>query len=125
MSSPIQNTLDRLQRETSNFVAAAVVNAEDGISLTQRCVDDSFDAETAASYFVEVVRNNDSALKALRLVDQTQEMMIVADQTIILLHAIADTPFYLVMALEQGANLGMAKLIIRNAEPELRKALMF
>lgn len=77
MSNDFLNVfLNEMKTNVNGFIAVAVTEIESGLSFGNLTVDPSFDPELAAAYNLEVVKAKLSAVKALNLNQDIEDILI-------------------------------------------------
>ena len=121
MSQQLEQITEDLS-QISGFVAAAVVNAESGMSLATRSTDSSFAIEIAAAANTEVVRAKNDARRALGLEDsKIEDILITLSTQYHLIRPSAKNPMlFIYLALDRTrANLALARHTLSTAESKL------
>lgn len=106
----------------SGFIAAAVVNAESGMSLAQHSVDASFNVEIAAAANTEVVRAKHQAMMSLGLNDaKIDDILISLTSQYHLIRPSGKNPLlFIYLAVDRKrANLALARHTLTSAEAKL------
>jgi len=121
MSQQLETIINDLS-QISGFIAAAIVNAESGMSLATKTVDASFDIEVAAAANTEVVRAKNSAMQALQLGDaRIEDILITLTTQYHLIRPSANNPMlFIYLALDRKkSNLALARHSLAAAESKL------
>lgn len=121
MSQQLEQIIEDLS-QISGFVAAAVVNAESGMSLATKTVDSSFAIEVAAAANTEVVRAKNDARRALGLEgSKVEDILITLTTQYHLIRPSAKNPMlFIYLALDRKrANLALARHTLSTAESKL------
>ncbi len=121
MSQQLEEVMSNLIG-VSGFIAAAVVNAESGMSLAQHCVDKSFNVEIAAAASTEVMRAKHQAMIALGLDDnKIDDILISLSTQYHLLRPSSQNPLlFLYLAVDRSkANLALVRHTLSVAEAKL------
>lgn len=106
----IQNIL----KELPSLVAVAVVETETGMPLAHHSNLASFDAETAAAYNTEVVKQKLKAIQALKLDQTIQDILLTLTDQLHLLKLSADGGKFIYLAVNsRDTNLAMARQILK------------
>ncbi len=121
MSQQLEQVMSDLTSVTG-FIAAAVVNAESGMSLAQQSVDASFNIEIAAAANTEVVRAKHQAMIALGLGDdKIDDILISLSTQYHLIRPSSHNPLlFIYLAVDRKrANLALARHTLSSAEAKL------
>lgn len=104
------------------FIAACLVDSESGLMLAQETSGAKFDIEAAGAANTEVVRAKNEAIQTLGLDDGIEEILISLGTQLHLLRPLASNPMVFVyVALERKkANLGLARIAVKNIEGTLK-----
>ena len=104
------------------FIAACLVDAESGLMLASETSGAKFDIEAAGAANTEVVRAKNEALASLGLDDQIEDIMIGLSTQLHLIRPLsANNMVFIYLALDRAkANLGMARLTLKNIEGKLK-----
>lgn len=106
----------------SGFIAGCLVDGESGLMLAQESSAVKFDIEAAGAANTEVVRAKNEAMQALGLEDSIEDILITLGTQMHLIRPLASNPMIFVyVALDRKkANLGMARLSVKNVEGTLK-----
>jgi len=104
------------------FIAACLVDGESGLMLAQETSGTKFDIEAAGAANTEVVRAKNEAMQALGLDDSIEDILISLGTQLHLIRPLAANPMVFVyLALDRKkANLGLARLALKNMEGTLK-----
>ncbi len=107
----VQEVVDRIVRALPELMAVAVADSETGISLASSSRNPEFDADTAAAYHAEVLRQQRNAMQALRMDDdQAEEVLVTAESNLHLLQLVPDKNLFLYLAVDlRRTNLAIAR----------------
>ncbi len=108
--------------QISGFIGACLVDADSGLMLAQENSNIPFDLEAAGAANTEVVRAKNAAMQALGLEDVIEDILITLGTQIHLIRPLsANGMVFVYVALDRKtANLGMARLSVKNVEGELK-----
>ncbi|MEP6804784.1 MAG: hypothetical protein ABI892_09700 [Flavobacterium sp.] len=125
MSNDFLNVfLNEMKTNVNGFIAVAVTEIESGLSFGNLTVDPSFDPELAAAYNLEVVKAKLSAVKALNLKQDIEDILITLTNQIHIIDISPNKKFMIYLAADSSkANLGMTRAILRKHKLELEKNL--
>ena len=125
MSNDFLNVfLNEMKTNVNGFIAVAVTEIESGLSYGNLTADPSFDPELAAAYNLEVVKAKLSAVKALNLNQDIEDILITLSNQIHIIDISPNKKFMIYLAADASkANLGMTRAILRKHKLELEKNL--
>jgi len=125
MSNDFLNVfLNEMKTNVNGFIAVAVTEIESGLSYGNITVDPGFDPELAAAYNLEVVKAKLSAVKALNLKQDIEDILITLSNQIHIIDISPNKKFMIYLAADASkANLGMTRAILRKHKLELEKNL--
>lgn len=125
MSNDFLNVfLNEMKTNVNGFIAVAVTEIETGLSFGNLTIDPSFDPELAAAYNLEVVKAKLSAVKALNLKQEIEDILITLTNQIHIIDISPNKKFMIYLAADaQKANLGMTRAVLRKHKVELEKNL--
>jgi len=106
--------------EIAGFLAACLVDSETGLMMASEG-SGSFDIEGAAAANTEVVKAKRNAIKMLKLNDSIEDILITLGKQYHLIRPMEKTPtVFIYVALDRKtANLGMARVQVKNVEQAL------
>ena len=125
MSNDFLNVfLNEMKTNVNGFIAVAVTEIESGLSFGNLTIDPSFDPELAAAYNLEVVKAKLSAVKALNLNQDIEDILITLSNQIHIIDISPNKKFMIYLAADATkANLGMTRAILRKHKAEVEKNL--
>jgi len=125
MSNDFLNVfLNEMKTNVNGFIAVAVTEIETGLSFGNLTVDPSFDPELAAAYNLEVVKAKLSAVKALNLNQDIEDILITLSNQIHIIDISPNKKFMIYLAADASkANLGMTRAVLRKHKLDLEKNL--
>ncbi|UYZ57988.1 hypothetical protein [Hymenobacter latericus] len=107
----VQNIL----KELPSLVAVAVVETETGMPLAHHSNLATFDAETAAAYNTEVIKQKLKAIQALKLDQTVQDILLTLTDQLHLLKLSADGGKFIYLAVKSAdTNLAMARQVLKS-----------
>ncbi|WP_400193552.1 hypothetical protein [Hymenobacter sp. B81] len=107
----VQNIL----KELPSLVAVAVVETETGMPLAHHSNMASFDAETAAAYNTEVIKQKLKAIQALKLDQTVQDILLTLTDQLHLLKLSPDGGKFIYLAVKSAdTNLAMARQVLKS-----------
>jgi hypothetical protein len=125
MSNDFLNVfLNEMKTNVNGFIAVAVTEIESGLSFGNLTTDPGFDPELAAAYNLEVVKAKLSAVKALNLNQDIEDILITLSNQIHIIDISPNKKFMIYLAADSSkANLGMTRAVLRKHKLELEKNL--
>lgn len=111
--------LEKLQIELPGFLAAAVVNCDDGLSLAELSVKPDIEAGAAAAYLSSIVKSNRKAIKLLANNEMTDDIIVSTGQYHFIIRDLSNMPFFLFVMTDRNEWLGRTKMIMQSFESEL------
>ncbi|AYN06050.1 hypothetical protein OIU80_07170 [Flavobacterium sp. LS1R47] len=125
MSNDFLNVfLNEMKTNVNGFIAVAVTEIESGLSFGNLTIDPGFDPELAAAYNLEVVKAKLSAVKALNLNQDIEDILITLSNQIHIIDISPNKKFMIYLAADSTkANLGMTRAVLRKHKLELEKNL--
>ena len=123
MIKQLPSFLERLKNELPGFLAAAVVNADDGLSLAELSVKPEIEAEAASAYLASIVKSNRKAIKLLASDQITDDIIISTSQYHFIIRDLPASAFFLFVMTERDEWLGRTKMIMQAFEEELGKIM--
>ncbi|KAF2332716.1 hypothetical protein [Flavobacterium nitrogenifigens] len=125
MSNDFLNVfLNEMKTNVNGFIAVAVTEIESGLSFGNLTVDPNFDPELAAAYNLEVVKAKLSAVKALNLNQDIEDILITLSNQIHIIDISPNKKFMIYLAADASkANLGMTRAILRKHKADVEKNL--
>jgi CheY-like chemotaxis protein len=117
MANNVNATLEELS-SIDGFIAAALVDADSGMSLGTIGGNDRFDIDVAAATNTEVVKAKMRAAKKLELKDGIDDILITLDSQYHLIRPLNENPhifFYLALDRDKS-NLAMSRMSMASAE---------
>ncbi|MBF4493694.1 hypothetical protein IRZ83_16135 [Flavobacterium sp. JLP] len=125
MSNDFLNVfLNEMKTNVNGFIAVAVTEIESGLSFGNLTIDPSFDPELAAAYNLEVVKAKLSAVKALNLNQEIEDILITLTNQIHIIDISPNKKFMIYLAADASkANLGMTRAVLRKHKLDLEKNL--
>ncbi len=116
--------LNEMKTKVPGFIAASINEIETGKSHGAISVDRNFDPTLASSYNLNVVRTKLQVIKALKLDQEIDDILITLTNHI---HIIALSPsknYMIYLAADsKRSNLGMTRLLIKKYKKEVEDSL--
>jgi hypothetical protein len=125
MSNDFLNVfLTEMKTNVTGFIAVAVTEIETGLSYGNLSIDSTFDPELASAYNLEVVKAKLSAVKALNLKQDIEDILITLSNQIHIIDISPNNKFMVYLVADSSkANLGMTRAVLRKYKVDLEKNL--
>ena len=108
----LNESLERIQKDASGFIAAALVDLESGMTLAVKTLRSDFDLTAASAYNSELVKQKLKIMKALNLKINLEDMLLTLTDQYHLIKLLPGGTSFLYLAADRGStNLA----ILRNA----------
>jgi predicted regulator of Ras-like GTPase activity (Roadblock/LC7/MglB family) len=118
------NILASMSSEVQGFVAGAVVDKEEGLTIAEYKADPNFEVAITAAYSVELLRAQRRAMEAMGESEDKVEIFSFTPKYIFISKIINNTPFYMHIVLKrEKAILGLVFAYIKKYENLLDKAI--
>ena len=118
------NILASMSSEVQGFVAGAVVDKEEGLTIAEYKADPNFEVAITAAYSVELLRAQRRAMEAMGESEDKVEIFSFTSKYIFISKIINNTPFYMHIVLKrEKAILGLVFAYIKKYENLLDKAI--
>jgi len=118
------NILASMSSEVQGFVAGAVVDKEEGLTIAEYKVDPNFEVAITAAYSVELLRAQRRAMEAMGESEDKVEIFSFTSKYIFISKIINNTPFYMHIVLKREKTiLGLVFAYIKKYENLLDKAI--
>ena len=115
----LNDVLEKLKKDTSGFIAAALVDLESGMTLAVRTVRSDFDLTAASAYNSELVKQKLKIMQSLNLTGSIDDMMITLTEQIHLIKLLTPSTFLYLAVDKSLSNLA----IVRNAVNKHSRAI--
>lgn len=121
MANNIKDILSGLQ-SIDGFIAAAVADSDSGMALGTIGGGAAFNVDMAAAANTEVVKAKGRAMKALKLNDAIEDILITLGTQYHIIRPLSSRPtvFFYIAVDRDKANLALARFALADAESELK-----
>ncbi|WP_130735687.1 hypothetical protein [Flavobacterium sp. J27] len=120
MSDFLTTFVEDLKTNVSGFIAVAVTEVKTGMSYKSLSVSSNFDPELASAYNLEVVKAKMTAIKALGLKENIEDIMITLSNQIHIISISENGEYFIYLAVDSSkANLGMSRAILKKYSKEI------
>ncbi|WMI66707.1 hypothetical protein RBH94_05965 [Aestuariibaculum sp. YM273] len=124
MSDFLNTFVNDLKSNLSGFVAVAVTEVQTGMSYVSNTLDPSFDPELASAYNLEVVKAKLNAIRALKLNEKIDDILITLNSQIHIINLSENGEYFVYLAVDSSkANLGMARATLRKYTADIAAKL--
>lgn len=109
-------------KEVNGFIGACLVDGESGMMLAGVSGNIKFDLEAAGAANAEFIKAKHKAMELLGLDDHIEDILITLGTQLHIIRPMASNAgLFLYLALDRkSANLGMARLAVKNVEGTLK-----
>ncbi len=116
--------LTQMASEIPGFLAGALVDKEEGLTIAEQKSDLNFEISITAAYSVELLRAQKRAMETIGEKDEKVEIFAFTPKYIFISKAIGDTPFYIHIVLKrEKAVLGLVFAFLKRYESLFEKAI--
>ncbi|QSW87971.1 MULTISPECIES: hypothetical protein [Flavobacterium] len=124
MSDFLKQFGEDLKTNVPGFIAVSVAEISSGMSYYSLSVLADFDPELASAFNLEVVRAKMNAIKALKLTQKIDNIMITLTSQIHIIDVSDNGEYFIYLAVDSTrANLGMTKSILNKYKKEISNKL--
>ncbi|GAA4305671.1 hypothetical protein [Aestuariibaculum suncheonense] len=124
MSDFLNTFVNDLKSNLNGFVAVAVTEVKTGMSYISNTLDPSFDPELASAYNLEVVKAKLNAIRALKLNETIDDILITLKSQIHIINLSNNGEYFVYLAVDSSkANLGMARATLRKYTADIEAKL--
>ena len=116
----LTDVLDKIQQDTSGFIAASLVDLESGMTLAVKSSRADFDLTAASAYNSELVKQKLKIMRTLGLTGTIEDMLITLSDQIHLVKLVGPNTFLYIAVDRKQSNLA----IVRNAVNKHAAALV-
>lgn len=124
MSDFLNTFVNDLKSNLNGFVAVAVTEVKSGMSYVSNTIDSNFDPELASAYNLEVVKAKLNAIRALKLDETIDDILITLKSQIHIINLSDNGEYFVYLAVDSNkANLGMARATLRKYTADIAAKL--
>lgn len=113
------NVLERIQGDTSGFIAISLVDLESGMTLASKSVRSDFDLPAASAYNSELVKQKLKIMNTLGLTGSIEDMLISLSTQIHLIKMIGSTSFLYLAVDRSQSNLAIVRSAVNRHSSDL------
>jgi len=115
--------VEELSREIPDSIAVEVASIDDGTPLVAAAHDPTYDPDTAAAYYAEVVKTTEKALEVLKKGRKLEEVLLTTDECYLIVRILPGTRFSVGAAIAKEGNIGMARMVMKKYEKRFIETL--
>ncbi len=120
----MQEILKSLAKEIPGYVAGAVVEGEEGLTVLEDRKVPDIDVQVSAAYSVESLKFQDRIISSLNNTDKARAIISISNSYIIITQPIATSNFYLhIITNREKSALGIILALLSRYEQVLNKAI--
>lgn len=115
--------VEELSREIPDSIAVEVASIDDGTPLVATAHDPTYDADTAAAYYAEIVKTTEKALEVLKRGRKLEEVLLTTDEWYLIVRVLPGTRFSVGAVIAKEGNIGMARMAMKKYEKRFIETL--
>ncbi len=116
--------LKNLSKEIPGYVAGAVVEGEEGLTILEDKNVPDIDIQVSAAYSVESLKFQERIISSLNNSDKARAVISISNSYIIITQPISNSDFYLhIITNRQKSSLGIILALLSRYEQVLNKAI--
>ncbi|TYQ00352.1 hypothetical protein C7447_101964 [Tenacibaculum adriaticum] len=120
----VLNSFIENAKSVPGFIAVSVTEIESGVAYESFSARKDFDPNLASAYNLEVVKAKMSAIKALGLKEDIQDITITLTDQVHIINIAPSGAYFIYLAVDsKDANMGITKSLLNKYKVELNKAL--
>ncbi len=124
MSDFLNTFTNDLKTNLTGFIAVAVTEVKTGMSYASLSNNPDFDPELASAYNLEVVKAKLTAIKALKLDEKINDILITLTNQIHIISLSENGEYFIYLAVDSSkANLGMTRATLNKYSKELESKM--
>lgn len=124
MSDFLNTFTNDLKTNLTGFIAVAVTEVKTGMSYASLSNNPDFDPELASAYNLEVVKAKLTAIKALKLDEKINDILITLTHQIHIISLSENGEYFIYLAVDSSkANLGMTRATLNKYSKELESKM--
>jgi predicted regulator of Ras-like GTPase activity (Roadblock/LC7/MglB family) len=124
MIKQLSPLLEQIKKELPGFLTAAIVNCDDGLSLSELSAQPGIEAGAAAAYLSSIVKSNRKAIKLLANNAVTEDIIVSTGEHHFIIRDLHNLPFFLFVMTDRNEWLGRTKMVMESCEAELLKIML-
>lgn len=120
----IQELLKSLSKEIPGYVAGAIVEGEEGLTVVEEKKVPDVDIQISAAYSVESIKFQDRVISALNNTDKSRAIISISNSYLIITQPIGNSNFYLhIITNREKSALGIILALLSRYEQVLNKVI--
>ncbi|WP_103071945.1 hypothetical protein [Aquimarina sediminis] len=120
MSDFLNQFIEDIKTNVPGYIAVTVTEVSSGVCYASHSEKKEFDPETASAYNLEVVKAKRSAIKALGLKSNVQDIMITLSDQIHIIDVSENGEYFIYLAVDSSkANLGMTRALLKKYKKDV------
>ncbi|TSE04894.1 hypothetical protein [Aquimarina algiphila] len=124
MSNFLEQFVSDVKSNIPGLIAVSVSEVSTGVSYVSHSEKKDFDPEIASSFNLEVVKAKKSAIEALGLKSNIQDILITLSDQIHIIDVSDNGEYFIYLAVDSSkANLGMTRALLGRYKKEIVKEL--
>lgn len=124
MSDFLNTFTNDIKTNLTGFIAVAVTEVKTGMSYASLSNNPDFDPELASAYNLEVVKAKLTAIKALKLDEKINDILITLTNQIHIISLSENGEYFIYLAVDSSkANLGMTRATLNKYSKELESKM--
>lgn len=119
-----QTSLEDFARDCPGLIVTGIVSLHEGIAMNSVAARQShWDVDAIAAFFADVVAAAERTVRVLSLGDSFQELQIALEKQFVLFRCVEGTSYVHVAVVEKATSLGVALVLMRRFQKNLRRNL--
>ncbi|WP_062059922.1 hypothetical protein [Aquimarina longa] len=114
MSNFLDEFIEEIKSNVPGYIAVTITEVSTGVCYVSHSEKSDFDPEIASAYNLEVVKAKKSAIKALGLTSNIQDILITLTSQIHIIDLSENGEYFIYLAVDSSkANLGMTRALLK------------
>lgn len=124
MSNFLEQFTEDIKNNIPGYIAVTVTEVSSGVCYVSHSDKSDFDPEIASAFNLEVVKAKQSAIKALDLDSNIQDILITLTDQIHIIDLSENGEYFIYLAVDsKKANLGMTRALLKKYKKDIVKEL--
>lgn len=120
MSNFLDQFIEEMKSNVPGYIAVTVTEVSTGVCYVSHSEKKDFDPEIASAYNLEVVKAKQSAIKALGLKSNIQDILITITDQIHIIDLSENGEYFIYLAVDSTkANLGMTRALLKKYKKDV------
>ncbi len=103
---------DHMATHLKGYVASAVVDLEDGLSMSKLCVDETLDSDAISAYVANIVKSHTTATKIIPGTRATDDISFTTDMNYFIVRIFPEHQIFFYVMTEKTGQLEFKRKII-------------